>query len=387
MRRFARSLLARSPAQVFAVDHEVVQVTWRPAPAAVEVHRDGAVVATGPPGAAGAATLPLVDAAPGRIAVVAGGRSLLDTTVAPLAPPPGAELCRLATISDLHFGSEGFDHDDRMREVPEPAVPHWARCTEAALRELEEWGAAQVLVKGDVTHRGARDAWALAARSLATTPLPLHGVPGNHDTSWRAGRVDPYRAIAGALLPLTPWVAALDVPGLRVVLCNTTIPHRGRGRLGHLLPALTDLAADARRDGRAVLVVGHHHVNPQAVPVFWPIGIDRTDGETTLAAVRRANPDVAYVAGHTHRHRRRTVGGVTHVEVGSPKDHPGVWAGYVVHEGGLVQTVRRVARPDCLRWTEQTRAAAHGSWGHWSPGDLTDRCFALRWSHAGRSRS
>ena len=84
-------------------------------------------------------------------------------------------------------------------------------------------------------------------------------------------------------------------------------------------------------------------------------------------------------AGHSHRHRRRTHRSVTITEVGSPKDYPGTWAGYVVHEGGVRQVVRRVDRPDCIRWTEYTRRAALGLWGQWSPGRLDDRCFSLTW--------
>jgi hypothetical protein len=51
-------------------------------------------------------------------------------------------------------------------------------------------------------------------------------------------------------------------------------------------------------------------------------------------------------------------------ETGSPKDHPGTWTGYVVYEGGLRLVVRRVGRSDAIRWTEHSRRAAGGAWGH-----------------------
>ena len=87
-------------------------------------------------------------------------------------------------------------------------------------------------------------------------------------------------------------------------------------------------------------------------------------------------------SGHTHRHRRRRHGTAVITEVGSPKDFPGTWAGYVVHEGGIRQVVRRIARPDVLRWTERSAAAAFGLWCRWSPGTLDDRCFAHTWPTA-----
>ena len=61
------------------------------------------------------------------------------------------------------------------------------------------------------------------------------------------------------------------------------------------------------------------------------------------------------------------------------KDYPGVWAGYVVHEGGLRQVVRRVAPHDCLTWTEKTRHVMLGAWQAFAPGTLADRCFVHEW--------
>ena len=68
-------------------------------------------------------------------------------------------------------------------------------------------------------------------------------------------------------------------------------------------------------------------------------------------------------SGHTHRHRRWAHAGVTTTQVGSISDHPGVWAGYVVHESGMRQVVRRIAQPDVLPWSERARDAALGAWG------------------------
>jgi hypothetical protein len=66
-------------------------------------------------------------------------------------------------------------------------------------------------------------------------------------------------------------------------------------------------------------------------------------------------------------------------EVGSTKDFPGVWGGYAVHEGGIVQTVRRTLAPDAMEWTEYTRRAVGGFWGVWAFGSLSDRCVSHTW--------
>ncbi|MFQ5558939.1 MAG: hypothetical protein ACE5GB_15715, partial [Acidimicrobiales bacterium] len=65
---------------------------------------------------------------------------------------------------------------------------------------------------------------------------------------------------------------------------------------------------------------------------------------------------------------------------GSTKDHPGVWAGYEIHAEGVHQTVRRVAEPACLEWTERTAAVVGGIWGRWAPGELGDRSVTHRWT-------
>jgi Icc protein len=66
-------------------------------------------------------------------------------------------------------------------------------------------------------------------------------------------------------------------------------------------------------------------------------------------------------------------------EVGSTKDYPGVWAGYKVFEGGIIQLVRRTSDPDVMAWTEATRRAVNGQWRRWSPGRMADRCFTVDW--------
>jgi hypothetical protein len=83
--------------------------------------------------------------------------------------------------------------------------------------------------------------------------------------------------------------------------------------------------------------------------------------------------------GHTHRYRRRRHGPVLITTTGSPKDYPGAWTGYAVHEGGIRQVVRRIAAPDCIRWTQRTAHALFGGWALWAPGLRSHRCFTHPW--------
>jgi predicted phosphodiesterase len=328
----------------------------------------------GPPGAV------VVDGlAPGRPGVVhvAGERDSWSLPFTTLAPPPGDLLFRLATLSDLHVGSRRVGHlprvvDDRGSE------PSALRCARAALDEAVAWGADLVVVKGDVVQEGTPANWDAVGPVLASAPVPVEVMAGNHDVGRRA-RI---RAKDGAGrwgLPLVEDVRVLDVPGLRVVLVDTPLPGHGHGRVAHRRAAVAEALRDARRDGRPALVAMHHYLQRWAVPTFWPPGVPGPEGRAFLDAVAAANPATLVTCGHTHRHRRRRHGPVVVTEVGSTKDYPGTWAGYAVHEGGIRQVVRRTADPEAIDWTERVGTTLQGVWAWWAPGRLDERCFTHPW--------
>ncbi len=152
------------------------------------------------------------------------------------------------------------------------------------------------------------------------------------------------------------------------------------GQLSHVTEEVAERAAEA---DTPVFVAVHHQLLTLPVPHHPPPGIPAVQSRRFLDRLQAANPAAFVTSGHTHRHRRRTHGTVVLTEVGSPKDFPGTWAGYVVHEGGIRQVVRRVAAPDILAWTDRTAAAALGAWGRWSPGTLDARCFTHVWPRRG----
>ena len=105
----------------------------------------------------------------------------------------------------------------------------------------------------------------------------------------------------------------------------------------------------------------------------------RAESRRFVAALHEANPTSIIIAGHTHRNRCYHVDGVMVSEVGSTKDYPGQWAGYAVYEGGIRQTVRRIASPAVMAWTEATRHALFGLWGLWAPSSMAQRCWVRTW--------
>ena len=284
-----------------------------------------------------------------------------------LERPVGAELFRWATMSDIHIGERLFGRFPRIPTDPLGSA-------KAAINAWTDWGADEVVIKGDAVDHGTHEQWQSFESLFRSIPQPAHLMLGNHETM-KKSRVDPRAMLQAMKLPTDP-VRALDRPGLRVVLVETAIDDRGYGRI-HAASDALDAVAQA---DRPCLVILHHYVQRRPWPTFWPPGIGSVQGNAFMRALGRANPRVLVTAGHSHRNRRRSIHGVDHVEVGSVKDFPGVWAGYAVYEGGLQQTSFRVDEPDCLAITDGTRRVMMGAWRIYAPGSIGDRCFTRHWA-------
>jgi Icc protein len=310
-----------------------------------------------------------------------GGGTLRVRT---LAPPPGPELFRFAAINDLHIGAENFGFFGSMREKPQPDELHPVRCARSAIADALAWGAQMLIVKGDLTHKGRLAEWQVVGDLLGGLPVPVAVVPGNHDAGPEAN-LEPQPALAAHGLHLMHGVEAIDLPGLRLLLVDSSHPHHKAGTLAGRADTVIRLAG---RTDLPVMVALHHQLEPMSIPRIFPRGIPHREGLPFLDALAAANPDTVVTCGHTHRHRRYHHGPVTLSEVGSTKDYPGTWSGYAVHQGGLRQVVRRVSAADCLPWLEYSGQAVGGIWRFWSPGRLGDRCFTLTWrGHGTTSRS
>ena len=205
-------------------------------------------------------------------------------------------------------------------------------------------------------------------------------IPGNHDGGDRV-RGDGAAVLARHGIELDHGARVLDVPGLRVVAASSREIGKHRGNLTPLLPEITEALSTApgERCSRRTIRPFARSSPRSGRPESWA----STGG--VCCGVSAAHPDTLITAGHTHRNRRRAYRRVPITEVGSPKDYPGVWAGYVVHEGGIRQVVRRIADPQALAWTERTSGALMGWWRYWSRGSLDARCFSHTWRHWTRS--
>lgn len=301
------------------------------------------------------------------------GRRITQIGFTTLDSPPGEELGRFATLSDVHLGREHFGIRKTIREY-DVDVGHPTRCGRAAVSDLLTWGAERLVIKGDLVDRSTPHHWDLAADLLASVTIPMDVLPGNHEMAHGDGIARQHAQAVG--LRMIDDVETVDLGGLRLVLMDSTTDNRDVGRWHHLEHDVATAAAEAA--GPALVVV-HHQPQPAPLPTYLPVGINSFSARRFVRTLVRANPATMGTSGHTHRHRRHLIEGIPWTEVGGPKDYPGTWAGYVVHEGGIRQVVRRIDAPDCFSWLERTRSAAGGAWGFWSPGSLEQRCFTHIW--------
>ena len=366
-----------TPPMVWAVEDDAIQLCWGNLPTGPVTARAGSVVAEidhrGGPGSLDLDGLP-ADRTIGVDLSWAGGRTTLEATT--LAVPPGEPLTRLATISDLHLGATTWG---ALRTMVDPSThpdPHPYRCARAAIEEAVAWGAELLIIKGDAVEHECDEHFEILGHLVDEFPdLPMLLIPGNHDIDGRPGTIP--ATVGRRALPYVRNADHLDLPGLRVVVGDTTIPERGVGTLARVGSQIEERVADA---DRPVLVAIHQQLQTTRLPRYWPAGIPAPESTSFLDRLDAMAQPVVVSSGHTHRNRCRHHRSVLVTEVASTKDWPGVWAGYAIHRGGLRQVVRRIARADAITWTEYSRQALFGLWGHWSPGPIDQRCLGRPWS-------
>jgi len=367
--------------EVFAVDHDGAQIAWRGLPAGVLAAVVGdKEMLLGEAGRPGVGEIRGLAAGSSHRVDLYVGRILTSRLTIDIPPRlPGRLLLKIATISDMHLGEETFGLTRTMRDRTEATDHYPLRCTLAAVREAKSWGAQLIVFKGDITQSGQPVHWDLFDRVLDELDVPIMAVPGNHDVVGIKGSIDHRRALELRGLD-SHEVQIRDHGATRVIAVDSTIPRKGSGTFHGRFDALMSAVDTDQR----VLMFTHHHFEYTPVRYFWPPGVRSTESAGVLEALAGVNPDILISSGHTHRNRSRTTAGLLVTEVGSVKDHPGVWAGYEVHQGGVRQTVRRVAEPSCVEWTDRTSTAVVGVWGRWSPGSIDQRSVSHLWTRAPR---
>ncbi len=305
----------------------------------------------------------------------ADATELLPGTVTTLARPAGKLLATFATVNDVHFGEVECgrlgttDELGPILSVGPDEEPYPNVMNAGAIGEMAALDPDAIVVKGDLTDRGTEEEYEAFLDAYTKLGPRMHHTRGNHD----------------AMVTETIAVNAprtIELRGVTLALLDTVRPGSEQGRIpADQLDWLDEIAAAS---SNAVLVFGHHHPwdpsSSQRSEHYF--GINPDDSEALCAVIARRDAIAGYFAGHTHRNRVRRFDAardVPIVEIACVKDYPGAWAEYRVYEDGYTQLARRIAGPDAMAWSEQTRAMFAGLYRDYALGGQADRCFTQPW--------
>jgi 3',5'-cyclic-AMP phosphodiesterase len=205
-----------------------------------------------------------------------------------------------------------------------------------------------VLLSGDLADTAARAEYERVRELLAPLPMPVHVLPGNHDDRAALRACFP----AGDAEDADEYRYVTEVGGVRLVVCDSTVPGRPEGRL--------DVAwLEAQLGAPRVVVAMHHPPFPVGMPALDEIALGAAD-TAALAALLRRNPQVLRVAcGHTHRAAFGVLGGcgvfscpgvhlTARLEIGAPGyevvAEPPAFALHVALEGTVTTHVQPIER-------------------------------------------
>ena len=164
-----------------------------------------------------------------------------------------------------------------------------------------------IVVTGDLVDDGCAESYATLRPELDRLAAPWWPIPGNHDgpAFWDvfADRMTGAERGLGHVVRL---------PGLRIVLLDTTIPGAASGRVD---AARADWLARAMPGEGPTLLAMHHPPVPTGIAHMDRIGLAGAD---RLARAIAPHPPLAIVAGHVHRAIHAGLGGVPVIVGPSP---------------------------------------------------------------------
>jgi 3',5'-cyclic-AMP phosphodiesterase len=164
-----------------------------------------------------------------------------------------------------------------------------------------------VLVSGDLVNTAGARQYERVRELLAPLPMPVYVMAGNHDDR---DALREYFALAGGSTGAVgrPFRYSLRVGGLRLIVCDSTIPGHEEGSFD--AERREWLARELSADPETPTIVALHHPPLlTGMPAFDEIGLPESD-RLALGGLLAESPQVVrVVCGHIHRAIFDTVGG------------------------------------------------------------------------------
>ena len=378
----ARPRTAGPGVDVFAVEDTTAQVVWSDLPAGDVRIEFGAGAARRRPSRRSGGRVQVDGLTPDTRRSVPRqlGRRQDDTATDPdrCRRRPDASSSGSPPINDLHLGrgERGLHGHLPHGDVDAASHPFTAARDAIAGRRRtgvpSSWWSRATSATRPTTGSGSRrpTCWSTCRSRSASSPA----------TTTRAASVgsNPRRAPPRHGLRLTRGVDHLDVPGLRIVLVDSTIDGNGWGAVGRHADQAATLAGEA---STGVFVATHHQAQRFRVPTvlaprhpgagchgpsrepWWPPTHARWRRRVTPTAAGRATSR----ACRGPRSRPPTTSRACGPATASTRAGSCRWCGG-----------RR--EPETLAWSEHTRDMLGGVWALWATGTISDRCFTLDWT-------
>ena len=187
----------------------------------------------------------------------------------------------IAQLTDLHVlagGALAYGRVDTLEHLRR-AVDH--------LNALPLDG---IAITGDLVENGRSESYETLRPELDRLFAPWWPIPGNHDgpAFWDV--------FADCMTETKRGLGhVVRLPGLRIVMLDTTTPGAARGRVD---AAGADWLATAMPGAEPTLLAVHHPPVPTGIAHMDRIGLDGAD---RLADALSARPPLAILAGHIHR--------------------------------------------------------------------------------------
>ncbi|WP_131741167.1 phosphodiesterase [Actinomadura roseirufa] len=200
----------------------------------------------------------------------------------------------IAQLSDIHLAA------GRDGEVDDGSGP--VRALRAAVSSLLALPARPdaVVLTGDLTDGGRPAEYARLHALLSPLPMAVYPMAGNHDDrdALRAAFADHPAVAETGSSPQAPVQYAVNVAGVRLVCCDTTVEGHPHGHMGEDRLAWLDDTLGAAPDVPTV-VATHHPPFPIGIRFIDDMGLDDS---SAFAAVIARHPQVVRVtSGHVHR--------------------------------------------------------------------------------------
>ncbi|MEU8796023.1 phosphodiesterase [Spirillospora sp. NPDC048819] len=200
----------------------------------------------------------------------------------------------IAQLSDIHLAA------GRDGQVDDGSGP--VRALRAAVSSLLSLPARPdaVVLTGDLADGGRPAEYARLHALLSPLPMAVYPMPGNHDDRDEMRKVfnDHAAVVATGTVPRAPVQYAVDVAGVRLVCCDTTVDGHPHGHMSE--DRLTWLDTTLAAAPETPTVVATHH------PPF-PIGIRFIDDMRFVdpagfaSVISKHRQVVRVISGHVHR--------------------------------------------------------------------------------------